>query len=97
MRCKDCARESDDCVVLSEYVTVCRGCYQEMCDAWADEMSAKYSNPAGYCPTPRELHQRIAAMRRQIGNKPREVTATTINEPFRIERLFRKGSNTRTI
>lgn len=97
MRCKDCLSESDDCVMLSEYVTICRGCYNEAAEAWQEEVAACYNGPQRYVPGPRELYQRVAAMRRQIGNKPREVQPTTINEPFRIERLFRKGSNTRTI
>lgn len=72
MRCRECGRNIEHGVKLSDYAIVCESCYDEMMAAWL----AEYADAAPfdrYCPPPIELHERIAEVRRQIGDRPRHV------------------------
>lgn len=102
MRCHECGRNIEHGVKLSDYVTVCETCYVEMMAAWRAENAGRPSQSCSCCPPPMELYERIAAVRRAIGDQPRRVPMdyvprdTMLYVPKRVAyRSARRGTETR--
>lgn len=74
MTCHDCGKPITLCVRLSEHVRLCEECYAETQAAYhAETTQQPYQSLPVYCPSPAELHERIAAVRRAAGLEPRHV------------------------
>ena len=75
-----------DHVRLTERAAMCQTCYVEVEALWLDEflISAPWQSQASYVPHPRELRERIEAVRARIGDEPRTASPTcTVYEKMR--------------
>ena len=80
--CHDCGRPITRCVKLSEHVRLCEECYAETLAAYhAETTQQPYQSLPTYCPSPAELHERIAAVRRAAGLEPRPVAVGGTSRP----------------
>lgn len=75
-----------DHIRLTEQAAMCQRCYAWVEQAWLDEYLGSIT-PQGvpsYCPHPRELRERIEALRARIGDEPHDAKATnTVYERMR--------------
>lgn len=100
MRCNECERAIENGVKLSDHTTVCEACYLEMMRAWRDEKAGMPPQSCSACPPPMELHERIAAERRRIGNKPRHMPMDYVPRGTMLyvpKRSARKGTEKRSL
>jgi len=87
MTCIEChAILPHDHVRLTERAAMCCQCYQDIEALWRDEYLAnsRWTSAASYIPHPRELRERIEAVRARIGDEPRTASPTcTVYEKTR--------------
>ena len=101
MRCTSCQAEITRCVKLSEYTRLCEDCYASMVSAWQAEQVRGWGNCPTYLPSPDELAERIAEVRRELGTKPRNIDepslrGTVLYVPKKVAyRSHRRGAEVR--
>jgi hypothetical protein len=73
-RCIECRRQIDaaDTVRLTARSVMCQNCYAEAMAAWHAEVNqaGRWKSAPSYCPGPKELQERIEAIRDKVGSLP---------------------------